>query len=73
VVYANSHLHIDRYEPELLSDTLKQARGKHVNSVVSQAMNMRNAFRLLGVTKRPAKLKNNGISHQILQAMDFDT
>jgi TatD DNase family protein len=40
VVYSDSHCHLDRYEPELLINTLKQAKRTHVNCIISQAMSM---------------------------------
>jgi TatD DNase family protein len=40
MVFSDSHCHLDRYQPELLAEVLRQARAKHVDTVVSMGMDL---------------------------------
>lgn len=44
MAYSDSHCHLDRYEPELLTETLQQARTKHVDFIVSQGMSLESSL-----------------------------
>ena len=40
MVYSDSHCHLDRYEPDLLAETLQQAKTKCVDFIISQGMSV---------------------------------
>lgn len=40
MVYSDSHCHLDRYQPELLAETLRKARTEHIAFIVSQGMSL---------------------------------
>jgi len=40
MVYSDSHCHLDRYQPELLAETLQQAKTSHIDFIISQGMSL---------------------------------
>ena len=40
MVYSDSHCHLERYQPELLTETLQQARNESIDFIVSQGMSL---------------------------------
>jgi TatD DNase family protein len=44
MVYSDSHCHLDRYQPELLAETLQQATIKHIDVIISQGMSLESSL-----------------------------
>jgi len=40
MVYSDSHCHLERYQPDLLVETLQQARTRHIDFIISQGMSL---------------------------------
>jgi TatD DNase family protein len=40
MAYSDSHCHLDRYQTELLAETLQQAKTSHIDFIISQGMSL---------------------------------